>query len=94
VFPNRKEGESPFIGVINGDAKEKVVRKANEAIMTAVKASATIPTLKAWEAKVSGPPLLGFVVSSIGGNNLPNVWTKEGFDPNAYKLMEKAGYDS
>ena len=21
------------------------------------------------------------------------MWTKEGFDPNAYKLMEKAGYD-
>jgi len=24
---------------------------------------------------------------------LPNARTKEGFDPNAYKLMEKVGYD-
>jgi len=24
---------------------------------------------------------------------LPSVWTREGFDPNAYKLMKRAGYD-
>jgi len=43
--------------------------------------------------KVSRPPLARFVVSSSGSDNLPNAWTKEGFDPNAYKLMEKADYD-
>ena len=26
-------------------------------------------------------------------NDLPHTRTKEGFDPNAYKLMERAGYD-
>ena len=38
-------------------------------------------------------PLAGFVVSSSGSDNLLNARTKEGFDPNGYKLMEKAHYD-
>ena len=42
---------------------------------------------------MSRPPIPGFVVSSKDSNDLPSVRTKEGFDPNAYKLMEKAGYD-
>ena len=46
-----------------------------------------------WQVKVSRPPIQRFVVSSKDGNDLPSVRTKEGFDPNAYKLMEKAGYD-
>ena len=39
------------------------------------------------------PPIPGFFVSSKDSNDLPSMRTKEGFDPNAYKLMEKAGYD-
>ena len=46
-----------------------------------------------WQEKVSRPPIPGFVVSSKENDDLPSVRTKEGFDPNAYKLMEKAGYD-
>ena len=42
---------------------------------------------------MSRPPIPGFVVSSKDSDDLPSVLTKEGFDPNAYKLMEKAGYD-
>jgi len=42
---------------------------------------------------LSRPPISGFVISSKEGDDLPNVRTKEGFDPNAYKLMEKVGYD-
>ena len=42
-------------------------------------------------------PLPGFVSSSKvllkEENDLPHARTKEGFDPNAYKLMERAGYD-
>ena len=52
-----------------------------------------VPTLMAWQTKVSRPPITGFVVSSSGSDKLPDARTKEGFDPNAYKLMEKAGYD-
>jgi len=42
---------------------------------------------------VSRPPIPGFVVSSKDGDELLSVQTKERFDPNAYKLMKKAGYD-
>jgi len=85
----RKEGESPFIKVTNGDAEGKVIRKSNEASMTALKESATVPTLKAWKTKVGRLPLSGFAVSSTASDNLPNARTKEGFDLNAYKSMEK-----
>jgi len=84
----------PFTGVTNGDAEGKVIRKSNEASMTALKGSAMVPTLTAWQTKVSRPPLSGFTVSSTVSDDLPNARTKERFDPNAYKLMEKAGYDS
>ena len=43
---HHKEGESPFTGVANGDAEDKVIRKANEASMTALKESAMVPRLK------------------------------------------------
>jgi len=52
-----------------------------------------VPTLKAWQTKLNRPPLFGFVVSSTGSDNLPNARTKEGFNLNAYKLMEKVSYD-
>jgi len=67
---HRKEGESPFTAVTNGNAEDKAIRKANEASMTALKGSATVPTLKAWQMKVSTPPLAGFVVSSSGSDKL------------------------
>ena len=89
----RKEGESPFTGVANRDVEGKVIRKADEASMATLKGNATVRTLKAWQTKVRRPPLAGFVISSSRSNNLSNARTKEGFDPNAYKLMEKAGYD-
>jgi len=89
----RKKGESPFTSVANGDVEDKVITKANEASITVLKGSATVLTLKARQTKVSKPPLFEFVISSTEGDNLPNARTKEGFDPNIYKLMERAGYD-
>ena len=88
-----KEGESPFTGVVNGDVEHKVIKKANEASMIALKGSATVPTLKAWKTKVSRPPLFGFVFSSTGSDSLLNTRAKEGFDSSTYKFMEKASYD-
>jgi len=32
-------------------------------------------------------------VSSKENDDLPSLWTKEGFDPNACKLMKKATYN-
>jgi len=90
---HRKEGESPFTGVTNGNVEEKAIRKANEVSMTALKGNAIVPAPKVGQTKLSRPPLAGFFVSSSGSDNLPNARTKEGFDPNVYKLMEKACYD-
>ena len=42
---------------------------------------------------MSRPPLSGFVVSSKEGDDLSSARTREGFDPNAYKLMQRAGYE-
>ena len=42
---------------------------------------------------MSRPPISGFVVSSKESDDLPSARTREGFDPNAYRLMERAGYD-
>jgi len=42
----RKEGESPFIGVVNRDAEGKVIRKANEGSMVALKGNTMVQTLK------------------------------------------------
>jgi len=46
-----------------------------------------------WQAKVSWPPISGFVISSKEVNDLPSVQAKEGFDSNTYKLKKKADYD-
>ena len=89
----RKEGESPFTGITRGNTEDKAIRNANEASMTALKGIVTVPAPKAGQSKVSRPPIAGFVVSSSGSDKLSDARTKEGFDPNAYKLMEKAGYD-
>ena len=32
-------------------------------------------------------------MSAKENDDLPSLWTKEGFDPNAYKLMKKASYN-
>ena len=44
---HRKEGESPFTGVTNGNAEDKAIRKANEASMSTLKGNATVPAPKA-----------------------------------------------
>ena len=88
----RKEGESPF-GESTGRNNKSKATKGDADSITSLKESVTVPTLRMWQVKVNRPPIPGFVISSKDSNDLPSVWTKEGFDPNAYKLMEKAGYD-
>ena len=65
--------------------------------MDALKGSATLLTQKVYQPKVSRHPLPGFVSSSKAflkeEEVLPHTHTKDGFDPNAYKLMERAGYN-
>ena len=89
----RKEGESPFSECTIKSVETEATKKDDGATVVTLKESALVLTLKMWQAKVSRPPLSGFVVSSEEGDDLPSARTREGFDPNAYKLMEKAGYD-
>jgi len=89
----RKEAESPFSECTSRSIETKATKKDDGASIITLKGSATVPTLKMWQAKVNRPPLSGFVVFSKEGDDLPSVWTREGFDPNAYKLMERVGYD-
>ncbi|CAL9011784.1 unnamed protein product [Prunus brigantina] len=55
-----------------------------------------MPLPKLSNSDISKPSIPGFVRPSqdaIRRESLPVKRTKEGFDPNAYKLMLKAGYD-
>ncbi|KAF8378386.1 hypothetical protein HHK36_029725 [Tetracentron sinense] len=79
----RKGGQSPFIGCTNTDLKALN--------------GLTFPVTKLISSTISKPPLKGFVRPSQGPEiehgSLPTERTEEGFDPNAYKLLAKAGYD-
>jgi len=52
---------------------------------------------KACQNKIVAAPLSDFVASSRGllqeEGGLPNVHTSDGFNPNAYKLMKRSGYE-
>ncbi|CAL2246945.1 unnamed protein product [Prunus armeniaca] len=55
-----------------------------------------MPLPKLSNLDISKPSIRGFIRPSqdaIRRESLPVKRTKEGFDPNAYKLMSKVGYD-
>jgi len=62
-----------------------------------LKGKGVLPTHKASQSKVTRAPLAGFVMSSKGSlqeeADLPKVCTEDEFDPSAYKLLKKLGYD-
>ncbi len=79
----RKEGQSPFFG------DENSILKSFQEL--------TLPVAKITKTTLSCQPLKGFVRPSqaptIQHGSLPTKCTEEGFDPNAYRLMAKAGYN-
>jgi len=74
----RKEGESPFSECTSRSVETEATKKDDGASIITLKGSATVPTLKMWQAKVSSPPLSGFFVSSKEGDDLPSARTREG----------------
>ena len=92
-----KEGETPISGSVSENTGGKAIKKDSGANLSTLKECVTLPTRNMYQSKVSRPSPLEFVSCSKilldGDENLPNARTKEGFDPNAYKLMEKVGYD-
>ncbi|KAL4596793.1 hypothetical protein ACB092_12G188800, partial [Castanea dentata] len=79
----RKEGQSPFLG-----DKESISKDLQ---------GLNLPVTKIIKPKSSSQPLKGFTRPSQGPivehGTLSTKRTEEGFDPNAYRLMAKAGYN-
>ena len=86
----RKNGQSPFeTGASKADTQR---HKDNVKLL---KTNAVLPLTQLGDAKVARLPQ-GFIKALPDGvepNFLLTKRTAEGFDPNAYKLMSKAGYD-
>ncbi|KAI5349399.1 hypothetical protein L3X38_002286 [Prunus dulcis] len=85
----RKEGQSPF-------GEEVKPRKLGKSDMKFLKEFTTMPLPKLSNSDVSKSSVPRFVrplQDATRREYLPVKRTKEGFDPNAYKLMSKADYD-
>ncbi|KAM1001544.1 hypothetical protein ACFX2A_008167 [Malus domestica] len=86
----RKNGQSPFeTGANKADAQRHMDN------VKLLKTNAVLPLTQLGGTKVARLPQ-GFIKALPKGvepSFLPTQRTEEGFDPNAYKLMSKAGYD-
>jgi len=84
-----KEGQTLF-------GEEVKSRNLGESDVKFLKESTTTPLPKLNNSDISKPSVPEFVrpLQNVARHeSLPIKRTKEGFDPNAYKLMSKAGYD-
>uniref|UniRef100_A0A2N9HYR7 Uncharacterized protein n=1 Tax=Fagus sylvatica TaxID=28930 RepID=A0A2N9HYR7_FAGSY len=90
----RKKGQTPF-GLV-AEAKFKLNEPAQEKDIAILKSNLTLPLPRLDKVASTKPPLKGFVKSasdSIKEGSLPDKRTNEGFDPKAYRLLAKSGYD-
>ena len=83
LVTTRKEGQVPFLG-----DEESVLEDLQG--LTLLVAKITKPRISSQPLKRFTRPFQGSIVKH---GTLPTKQTKEGFDPNAYRLMAKAGYD-
>ena len=97
IKSRHKDGEAPFSECTTPKSVTKPISKLKETDWHVLKGKGVLPAHKASQSKVARSPLAGFVVSSKGSlqeeADLPKVRTEDGFDPNAYKLLKKSGYD-
>ena len=90
----RKEGQTPF-GLV-AEAKVSPNEPAQEKDIAILKSNLTLPLPKLNKVASTKPPLKGFIKfasNSIKEGLLPDERTNEGFDPKAYRLLAKSGYD-
>jgi len=91
------DSEAPFNKCTTLESVTKPIRKFKETDYRILGDKGVLPTHNVSESRVARTPLSGFVVSSKGSlqeeSDLLKVRTDDGFDPNAYKLMKKSGYD-
>ncbi|KAM2437659.1 hypothetical protein ACFX1W_014742 [Malus domestica] len=86
----RKNGQSPF----ETEASKADAQRHMDNVKL-LKTNAVLPLTQLGDAKVARLPQ-GFIKALPKGvepSFLPTKRTEEGFDPNAYRLMSKAGYD-
>ena len=94
---HRKDDEAPFSECTAPESITKPIHKIKETDWHVLEGKGVLPTHKATPSKVAKAPLASFVMSSKGSlqeeADLPKVLTEDGFDPKAYKLLKKSGYD-
>ncbi|KAK9732869.1 hypothetical protein RND81_04G028600 [Saponaria officinalis] len=85
----RKEGEAPFreYSPLEGSSSKTMINDEN---LQTLKQNAMIPLSTTNHHRKSKPSLQKFVAAS---ENEDEASTKGRFDPNAYKLLSKSGYD-
>jgi len=92
-----KDRELPFNKYTNPKSTTKVEPKFDETSWHVLKEKGVLLVHKANPSKLTKAPLLGFVASSKGSlqeeSDLPKMRTSDRFDPNAYELMKKFGYE-
>ena len=91
----RKEGQSPF--GLTMETKDKCKKSIQEDDVSILKSDFTLPLPKLDQVASTKPPLKGFtraMSNLVEEDSLPIRRTEEGFDPKAYKLLAKSGYDS
>ena len=90
----RKEGQSPF--GLTMETKDKCKKSIQEDDISILKSDFTLPLPKLDQVMSTKPPLKGFtraMSNLVEEDSLPTRRTEEGFDPKAYKLLAKLGYD-
>ncbi|KAM1636895.1 hypothetical protein COP2_015136 [Malus domestica] len=90
LMSRRKNGQSPF----ETEASKADAQRHMDNVKL-LKTNAVLPLTQLGDAKVARLPQ-GFIKALPKGvepSFLPTKRTEEGFDPNAYRLMSKAGYD-
>jgi len=92
-----KDSEAPFSECTTLESVTKPISKLKETDWHVLKGKGVLLIHKASQSKLVRAPLVSFVISSKGSPqeevDLPKVCTEDGFDPNAYKLLKKSGYD-
>ena len=90
----RKERQSPFGLAL--EAKDKCKKSIQEEDITILKSDFTLPLPKLDQVASTKLPLKGFIRATcnlVEEDSLPVRRIEEGFDPKAYKLLAKSGYD-
>ena len=90
----RKEGQSPF--GLTMETKDKCKKSTQEKDIAILKSDFTLPLPKLDQVASTKPLFKGFTKATrnlVEEDSLPVKRTEEGFDPKAYKLLAKSGYD-